>query len=332
MYSMFNIIETLFYLSLAITFFLMILLVYHFKQRISFLEQKNETMFEIINNIVKELNNIKNSFIEFERAKENMNDSIDEAIEKAIQKVERHVEDDDVEEVDEMETNKMNSGNYNVKIVHLNDLMNEKLNMGSFLNENFPVSFMNSFQPLMEEDGEMNSFSGMKYNKMGEDEDIDDVINLVEEEEEEEGIAVDFSEGDDALNKKLNINVSKIENVNVDVDVDVECISLDEPEPEPEPADSDVDEDSDSEDEPEPEHEDEPEATNKNIIDYDDDETQEEFNEKNTNMIDLEKKYKKMNITQLRKIIKENNTIEEDSIKIDKMKKNDLIKLLLNNI
>lgn len=335
MYSMFNVIETLFYLSLAITFFLMILLVYHFKQRITFLEQKNETMFEIINTIVKELNNIKNSFIEFERAKENMNDSTDdEMIEKVIPKVERRTDDVD-EEVDTEMNNKMNSRNYNVKIIHLNDLMNEKINIGSFFNEgiveafsegdepifrkemeeniNFPVSFMNSFQPEEKDGGNVESpeFSEMKLNKIEDDDNIH-VMDFTEESKNEE-----IDDETIFLNEKINVNVSKIENI----DIDVECITFD---------DSELESESESEHEDEAEPEPEPQ-TNKNIIDCDDD-TEEEFNEKNTNMIDLEKKYKKMNITQLRKIIKENTVFEEDSIKIDKMKKNDLIKLLLNNI
>lgn len=57
--GVFNIIETFFFLSLAITFILILLLVNHFKQRLSLLEQKCDTMFEIINNIVREITNLK---------------------------------------------------------------------------------------------------------------------------------------------------------------------------------------------------------------------------------------------------------------------------------
>lgn len=56
----FNFIETFFFISLGITFVLILLLVYHFKQRIITIEQKSETMFEIINNIVKELTMVRN--------------------------------------------------------------------------------------------------------------------------------------------------------------------------------------------------------------------------------------------------------------------------------
>ena len=55
----FSFLETGFFFTLAITFLLMLLLVYHFKQRLLTTEQKQDTMFEIINNLVHEFNTIK---------------------------------------------------------------------------------------------------------------------------------------------------------------------------------------------------------------------------------------------------------------------------------
>jgi len=49
--------EMFFFASLAITFVLILFLVYHFRQKFTALEEKCDTMFEIINNIVKEMNN-----------------------------------------------------------------------------------------------------------------------------------------------------------------------------------------------------------------------------------------------------------------------------------
>jgi hypothetical protein len=57
--GVFSFMETFFFISLGITFILILLLVYHFKQRISTLEQKHDTMFEIVNNIVKQLRNMQ---------------------------------------------------------------------------------------------------------------------------------------------------------------------------------------------------------------------------------------------------------------------------------
>lgn len=60
----FNFMETFFFISLGITFILILLLIYHFKQRMVCLEQKSDTMFEIINNIVKEISALKQAFIQ----------------------------------------------------------------------------------------------------------------------------------------------------------------------------------------------------------------------------------------------------------------------------
>ena len=57
--GLFGFIETFFFISLGITFVLILLLVYHFKQRITVIEKKCDTMFEIINNVVQELTNVR---------------------------------------------------------------------------------------------------------------------------------------------------------------------------------------------------------------------------------------------------------------------------------
>ena len=54
-------IESLFLILFSVTFLFILLLVYHFKNKISTLEKKNETMFDILNNVVSELTNIKRS-------------------------------------------------------------------------------------------------------------------------------------------------------------------------------------------------------------------------------------------------------------------------------
>lgn len=57
--GVFNFMETFFFISLGITFVLILLLVYHFKQRLATVEQKSDTMFDIMNNMVKEMGVIK---------------------------------------------------------------------------------------------------------------------------------------------------------------------------------------------------------------------------------------------------------------------------------
>jgi hypothetical protein len=57
----FNIIETFFFISLGITIILVALLVYHFKQRLSLVEQKYESLFDIVAGVVKQLSNIQSA-------------------------------------------------------------------------------------------------------------------------------------------------------------------------------------------------------------------------------------------------------------------------------
>jgi len=51
-----NMMDSVFYLGLVVTFLLILLVVYHFKNRVTTMEQRCDTMFEIMNNIVQELN------------------------------------------------------------------------------------------------------------------------------------------------------------------------------------------------------------------------------------------------------------------------------------
>lgn len=61
--GVFNFMETFFFISLGITFVLILLLVYHFKQRLGTIEQKGDTMFEIVNTMVREMSFIKSMVI-----------------------------------------------------------------------------------------------------------------------------------------------------------------------------------------------------------------------------------------------------------------------------
>ena len=52
----FSLFETFFFITLAITFILILLLVYHFKQRITYMEERCDKMFDIIQTMSQELN------------------------------------------------------------------------------------------------------------------------------------------------------------------------------------------------------------------------------------------------------------------------------------
>ena len=64
--ALFDFMENFFFISLGITFGLILLLVYHFKQRISSVERRGDTMFDLLTNVVKELQFMKslNSYYE----------------------------------------------------------------------------------------------------------------------------------------------------------------------------------------------------------------------------------------------------------------------------
>ena len=57
--GLFSFIEIFFFISLGVTILLITLLVYHFKQRITSLEQKYDSLFDIVSNVVKQLRNIQ---------------------------------------------------------------------------------------------------------------------------------------------------------------------------------------------------------------------------------------------------------------------------------
>lgn len=59
----FSLLETFFFLSLGITFVLIIMLVYHFKGRLVALEEKYHTMFDIMNSMVKEMKNLRDTMM-----------------------------------------------------------------------------------------------------------------------------------------------------------------------------------------------------------------------------------------------------------------------------
>ena len=61
--ELFSFVETFFFISLAITFILIMMLIYHFRERLTIVEQKTNTMFDIITNVVNELKFIRNTLV-----------------------------------------------------------------------------------------------------------------------------------------------------------------------------------------------------------------------------------------------------------------------------
>ena len=57
--TLFSLLESLFFMSLALSFFLIFLMVYHFKKRIDALDRKNETLGDICKTLIKEIDLVK---------------------------------------------------------------------------------------------------------------------------------------------------------------------------------------------------------------------------------------------------------------------------------
>ena len=60
--GLFSMLESFFFVTLGISCVLLMMLIYHFKQRINKLENNNRMMFDVINNMVQELSMLKHSF------------------------------------------------------------------------------------------------------------------------------------------------------------------------------------------------------------------------------------------------------------------------------
>lgn len=60
--GVFGFIENFFFISLGIVFGLVLLLVYHFKKRMSVAEKKSESMYGLLSTVVREIKNIRSTF------------------------------------------------------------------------------------------------------------------------------------------------------------------------------------------------------------------------------------------------------------------------------
>ena len=101
--GLFSFIETFFFISLGITFVLILLLVYHFKQRITVIEKKSDTMFEIINNVVQELTNVRNQQLMVHRVPVSLPPAEFLASTFNIQSMENNAESEEDDEEDDSE-------------------------------------------------------------------------------------------------------------------------------------------------------------------------------------------------------------------------------------
>ena len=73
MFGLIPLIESFFFLSLGITFILIFLMVFHFKQRIEKLERNNNDLSDLCNKIVKEVTNLHTVYLHSQNQNQNQN-------------------------------------------------------------------------------------------------------------------------------------------------------------------------------------------------------------------------------------------------------------------
>jgi hypothetical protein len=175
--GLFSFIETFFFVSLGITFILILLLVYHFRQRFTALEQKCDTMFELINNIVTELNTVRNVQHGFHPEEEN----IIFHPETMMQHAHHLVRLNSVE--DEVDSDEESSDDKSVKIIllentdngMLSELPDEMNYMSDNENEsNVEILGLNDAEPFVVEKLEIKHLEKI-YNEPSHEEHSDDV-------------------------------------------------------------------------------------------------------------------------------------------------------------
>jgi hypothetical protein len=126
--SAFGMIESFFFLSLGVVFVLLMLLVYHFKQRIATIEQKSDTMFDIVQNLAKELTALKGRMssptscpVSMTRMIDSEDHVYDEEDEDEEEEDEEDEEDDD-EEDDEDDDDEDDDDEERVKVIDIGTL------------------------------------------------------------------------------------------------------------------------------------------------------------------------------------------------------------------
>jgi len=177
----FNFVETFFFVSLVITFVLIMMLVYHFKERITILEKKTNTMFDIVTNIVTELNIMRNY------SDQNINQlshiisktsevPLSNIFSQLPQKIVVSEDEDDEEEHDEDDDEYDEDDEDEVKVINI-DLMNGTIeNIIPFEELNESVSSSDEDEDLYNSVTDFESYTNNEQEK-----ELDEVPNLSSE-------------------------------------------------------------------------------------------------------------------------------------------------------
>ena len=119
--SAFGMIESFFFLSLGIVFILIVLLVYHFKQRIATVEQKSDTMFDIVQNLAQELTSIKSRLVAPTQVGVAQR-SISEIVMEQEESDEDEKEDEDESDDDESDEDESEDEDDRIKVIEIGEM------------------------------------------------------------------------------------------------------------------------------------------------------------------------------------------------------------------
>lgn len=167
----FNFVETFFFVSLAITFVLIMMLVYHFKERLTIVEKKTNTMFDIITNIVNELNSMRNHPVSDKKINEHIvsgtsNVPLSTLFSQIPTKIvvsenEDEEEEDDDETTDDEENDDEDDEETKIKIINIDLQANNENNQFEELNES--ASSIDEDEELYNNVTDFEAYSNMEY-------------------------------------------------------------------------------------------------------------------------------------------------------------------------
>lgn len=198
----FDFMGTFFFISLGITFVLILLLAYHFKQRLSESEQKSDKMFEIINTIVKEMGNMKRAIAQCSASLNDTCAAVDYTM-PYIKKEKEYDDDADNDDDDDVDDNN-DDGNDDNHDNHGSSKLYSSLNMYDHGNAVF-IELGNTNRGDV--DGDVHD-----HEHEEDSEDKDDSVEIVEHEPEVKVVNVDLTydsddiatDGEDSSNYELD--------------------------------------------------------------------------------------------------------------------------------
>lgn len=196
-----NFIETFFFISLAITFILIIMLVYHFKDRLYVLEQKCDTMFEIMNSLIKEMKNIKQVSLSPTLPQNTLNNItpsgfqipvleenyLESGYEEEFDDSVSESSTEEIQEVDEREDEDEHKEMYPIvdfKKIIVEDVVNEEPIVEKIEETSKPLEIEESVESL-EEIKELSEIEDLDlHNESSEDDSVEDSVELPEKKDE----------------------------------------------------------------------------------------------------------------------------------------------------